>query len=177
MTAIVGIDPSSKKLALCVTEFNLRPTIFKIGLPEGVYRATGVAFEEAFLFFQKISKNNPRVYMEAPLVGRSAYSTIIQAQVGGAVLAAASRAGVHLELINVNTWKKQVIGKGNATKEDVALWLKGNWKTAYTLCRGDQDLIDASALNRYGAQHENLRQAILRRYRARSEGKEKAAAT
>lgn len=171
MTAVVGIDPSSKKLAFCVTEQNLRPSIFKLGLPEGVLRATGAAFEEAFLFFSKLSMSNPSVYMEAPLVGRSAYSTIVQAQVGGAVMAAASKAGVDFYLVNVNRWKKQVVGAGNATKDEVASWLKGNWKTAYTLCGGDQDLVDASAINRYGHRHELIKQAILnRRSRARSEG-------
>jgi len=115
------------------------------------------------------------VYMEMPLVGRSAHSTIVQAQVGGAVLAAADNAGVEIHLVNVNTWKKQVVGKGNSTKEDVAEWLSNNWPDAYTLCSGDQDLVDASALNRFGFRHERIRQAILQRMnRAHRKDKEKS---
>jgi hypothetical protein len=170
MAAVVGIDPSSKKLAFCVTEPGCKPVVFKLGLPEGVLQATGAAFEEAFLFFSRLSRSNPRVYMEAPLVGRSAYSTIVQAQVGGAVMAAACRSGTYLKMVNVNSWKKKVVGKGNATKEDVSAWLKDNWKMAYTLCSGDQDLIDASALNRYGHRREKVIQTILGRSAVGREG-------
>jgi Holliday junction resolvasome RuvABC endonuclease subunit len=122
------------------------------------------------LFFQE--NPNMAVYMEMPLVGRSAHSTIVQAQVGGAVLAAADNAGVDFHLVNVNTWKKQVVGKGNAKKEDVAEWLRDNWPDAYTLCGGDQDLVDASALNRYGFRHERIRQAILQRINRARKNKE-----
>jgi hypothetical protein len=163
VTAIVGIDPSSKKLAFCTTEPGCNPVVSKKGLPEGVHRATGAAFEEAFLFFSELSERNPKIYIEAPLVGRSAYSTIIQAQVGGAVLAAACKVGVETHLVNVNSWKKQVVGKGNASKGDVGVWLKKNWNSVYTLCNGDQDLMDASALNRYGHRHEMICRAILSR--------------
>lgn len=164
MRPVIGIDPSSKKLAFCTTGFFGQyrlPEMKYTGLPEGVLHAAGAAFEEAFLFFQ--DNSDAVVYMEEPVVGRSAYSTIVQAQVGGAVLAAASKAGMEFHLVNVGTWKKQVVKKGNAKKEEVAFWLKENWPEAYTLADGDQDLLDASAINLYGVQHERTRQAILSR--------------
>lgn len=165
---VIGIDPSSKKLAFCVTGKRFKIAhMHKKSLPEGVLHATGAAFEEAFLFFQNCP--SARVYMEAPLVGRSAYATIVQAQVGGAVLAAACKAGVNVELVNVNSWKSQVVGNGHASKEQVREWLEENIPHAYILAGGDQDLIDAAAITQYGVQHESLRQSIMRRYRALEE--------
>lgn len=161
MRPIIGIDPSSKKLAFCLTEGASSPVFYKKSLPEGVLHAAGDAFEGAFLFFLK--HEDAKVFMEAPLVGRSAYSTIIQAQVGGAVLAAASKAKLPVELVNVSSWKKQVIGNGRAQKPDIQEWLRKNWPDAYNHAQGDQDLMDAAAINRYGYQHVRLTDAIVRK--------------
>ena len=161
MPTIIGIDPSSKKLAFCMTKGKYTISLHTKSLPEGVLHASGAAFEEAFLFFSKMP--NCHVFMEAPLEGHSVHSAIIQAQVGGAVLAAASKVHVNVELVNVGSWKKQVVGKGNAKKPEVAEWLKENWPEAYNRANGDQDLIDASAINRYGYQHVRLTQAIIKK--------------
>lgn len=180
MPWVLGIDPSSKKLAICLTQSlsgREVPGLHKISLPEGVHRATGAAFSEAFSFFQDFSNLEAVTYMEAPVVGRGIGSTIIQAQVGGAVLAAACNAGMKLNLVNVSSWKKEVVGKGNAKKPEVAAWLKKSWNEAYTPAAGDQDLIDACALNRYGVQNQRLMKAILSRSnggRKSTEGKKEA---
>lgn len=160
MRTIIGIDPSSKKIAFCTTEGSL-VSMHTTSLPEGVLHAAGVAFEEAFLFFCKLPK--AKIFMEAPVMGPNAHSTIIQAQVGGAVLAAAHRAELDVELVNVNSWKKQVVGNGHAKKPEVSKWLEENWPKAYNLAAGDQDLIDASAINRYGYNHVRLAEAIISR--------------
>ena len=41
--------------------------------------------------------------------------------------------------------------------------VKENWPEAYNRANGDQDLIDASAINRYGYQHVRLTQAIIKK--------------
>lgn len=168
MDTVIGIDPSSKKLAFCITGKRYRIVdMHKKSLPEGVLQATGAAFEEAFLFFQ--SNQGARVYMESPVVGRSAHSTIVQAQVGGAVLAAACKAGLDVVMANVSSWKSQVVGNGHASKDQVKDWLEENLPSVYIRTEGDQDLIDAAAITLYGVQHEKIRQAIVRRCRAREE--------
>lgn len=172
---VLGIDPSSKKLAFCITPVNHDRifTLSTISLPEGALQATGAAYREAFSFFQRNGKGL-HVYMEAPVVGRSVGPTIIQAQVGGAVMAAAANAGVPLHLVNNMTWKKRVLGKGNASKPEVAELLRGIWPEAYAASSGDQDLIDACAINRYGVQNRRLAKAILTRSssaRKNSQGK------
>jgi hypothetical protein len=163
MTHVIGIDPSSKKVAICTT-FTSKPEFKIIDLPEGVYPATGAAFREVFAFLgEEDCGEEIFIYLEAPVVGRNAYSTIVQAQVGGAVMAAAQNRGAKLFMVNVNSWKKQVVGKGNATKPEVAEWLEKYWPDAYNLANGDQDLIDAAAINRYGYKHVRLAQAIVKR--------------
>lgn len=171
---VIGIDPSSKKLAFCITYPGSEkyPELHTKRLPEGILQATGAAFEEAFLCFREFP--DAAVYMEEPVVGRNMRSTIVQAQVGGAVMAAADRAGLpYFELVNNSHWKKEVLGKGNAKKPDITAWLEENWREAYTLAQKDQDLIDASCINRYGVQRQRLMQAVMsRRNRAPQENGE-----
>lgn len=173
MVSVLGIDPSSKKLALCLTGATPgnNPVLRTVSLPAGALQATGAAYREAFLFFQSCFENGEilHVYMEAPVVGRNIGSTVVQAQVGGAVMAAAQNTGVSLYLVNNMTWKKRVVGKGNARKEDTADKLREIWPEAYAACRGDQDLIDACALNRFGVGNRRLAESILTRGRRRGD--------
>jgi len=155
MRTVIGIDPSSKKLALCVSENGYDSELHTIDLPGGLYSATGAAYREVFSFLD--FGGDLVIYMEAPLVGvGGVHSTVVQAQVGGAVMAAASNFGVPLKLVNVGHWKKTVIGKGNAKKPEIAEWVEKNCPEAYHLAEGDQDLIDAIAIHRYGVLHERL---------------------
>jgi Holliday junction resolvasome RuvABC endonuclease subunit len=183
MLNVLGIDPSSKKLAFCLTPVTHDKifTLSTISLPAGALQATGAAYRGAFSFFER-NKEGLHVYMEAPVVGRSIGPTIIQAQVGGAVMAAAQNAGVPLHLVNNMTWKKRVLGKGNASKPEVADLLRGIWPEAYAASSGDQDLIDACAINRYGVRNRRLAKAILtrsssaRETQSKKEGGRRAAA-
>lgn len=180
MLSVLGIDPSSKKLAFCLTgvEHDKIFSLSTISLPEGALQAAGAAYREAFSFFKR-HQEGLRVYMEAPVVGRSIGPTIIQAQVGGAVMAAAQNAGVPLYLVNNMTWKKSVLGKGNLNKEEVGKKLREIWLEAYAASSGDQDLIDACALNRFGVKNQRLAKAILTRSksaRKTSQGKKEGSA-
>jgi Holliday junction resolvasome RuvABC endonuclease subunit len=169
MKNVIGIDPSSKKLAMCIAsegQFQLDV----INLPAGLYSATGAAYREVFCFLESLN-GSAYVYMESPLVGvGGVHSTVVQAQVGGAVMAAVRNSATPLHMVNVGTWKKQVLGKGNAKKPEVAEWLEKNWPAAYHEANGDQDLIDAACISRYGVLHERL---LARKIRGRKvEGKE-----
>lgn len=169
MRSVIGIDPSSKKLALCCSGNGFYSELHVIDLPGGLYSATGAAYREVFSFL-KFAEGPVAVYLEAPLVGvGGVHSTIVQAQVGGAVIAAAQNLAVPLKLVNVGTWKKQVVGKGNAKKPEISEWVEKNCPEAYHLAEGDQDLIDAVCLNRYGIMYERL---LSRRIRGRKKVEE-----
>lgn len=167
MTIVVGIDPSSKKLALCI-DGPKNYQFHTIRLPAGLYLAAGAAYREVFSCLDELGHyDKVSVYMESPLVGvGGVHSTIIQSQVGGAVVAAVSNSlrPTKLYMVNVGTWKKKVVGNGHAKKPEVAEWLEKNWPEAYHEAAGDQDLIDAACINRYGVLHERM---LGKRIRAR----------
>ena len=100
-------------------------------------------------------------YIEAPLVGRGGVkSTLVQAYVSGAVQGMLAEDGWVVHLVPVGTWKKQVVGKGNATKEDVAEWAAGRKTGVVTASDNDQDVIDALALVEYGRQVRDIAEQI-----------------
>ena len=91
-------------------------------------------------------------YIEAPVVGRGgARPTVLQSQVDGLIQALALRSG-HLECYSVNnkTWKKAIVGNGNASKDDSAKWLASTHPLLSDMVDGDQDLVDAACVAIYG---------------------------
>lgn len=92
------------------------------------------------------------VYIEDPVVGRGgARPTILQAQVDSLIQVAAVRFA-HLGCYSVNnkTWKKAIVGNGNANKEQVAAWLATTHPVLSRVVDGDQDLVDAACVALYG---------------------------
>lgn len=61
-----------------------------------------------------------RVHIEEALVGKGGVKTTIrQAYAMGAVRLCAEERGWRVGLVSVGTWKKQIVGNGNASKEEV----------------------------------------------------------
>ncbi len=69
------------------------------------------------------------------------------AQTAGALLSAIDSP---CYLVPVTSWKKDVVGKGNASKEEVAKWLEEFQNPRYLACEGDQNRIDATCIAMYG---------------------------
>jgi Holliday junction resolvasome RuvABC endonuclease subunit len=91
------------------------------------------------------------VFIEAPVLGRGGFrSTMVQAFTNGAVQGAFYERGCKVSSANVSSWKKEIVGKGNATKPDVAQSIRLRWASLYENVAGDQDLCDASAIALYG---------------------------
>lgn len=94
------------------------------------------------------------VFIEQPLMGRGgARSTVVQAQAASSCHLAAVRSGASgIYEVNVQSWKKAVVGRGNANKDDVRAWLRESHPEWFALCDGDQDRVDAACINLYGHQ-------------------------
>ena len=60
--------------------------------------------------------------------------------------------GMSWKLVNISTWKKETVGKGNASKQEVKDWVDHIWGIVIPL--GSQNLYDATAIACYGAVHE-----------------------
>jgi Holliday junction resolvasome RuvABC endonuclease subunit len=97
-------------------------------------------------------------YEEPVLAGPKNIRTIIGLAQSSAALLSGSAA--HCYEVPVGTWKKEVVGKGNAKKNEVAEWLEENDHTAFLRCSEDQNLIDAACIQKYGiAVMDRLRSA------------------
>lgn len=84
---------------------------------------------------------------EPPLAGsRNVRTFAALNQVYAIVLSSTSEA----YSVEVGTWKKQVVGKGNATKEEVSTWLEVDHSAYSALCGDDQNLRDAACIALYG---------------------------
>ena len=88
-------------------------------------------------------------WVEEPVVAgaRNLRTSLQMAQVAG-VLASFEDSTTHY--VPVSTWKSVVVGRGNASKEDVARWLADEHPVLHALAAGSQDLVDATCLRLYG---------------------------
>jgi Holliday junction resolvasome RuvABC endonuclease subunit len=97
--------------------------------------------------FHTFFEHSDQVFVEEPPLAGSRNIRVFAAlnQVFSVALSQAPNA-YHVE---VGTWKKEVVGKGNATKDDVAHWLNDHHPVYAALC-GDQNHIDAACIALYG---------------------------
>lgn len=142
---VVGIDCGVRQVALYVLDEDLTSPgdhILEVGK---CYRGEELYHLRDML--QSDLENNwkpDRVYIEDAIVAgaRNLRTSIQLAQTVGMVLSL----GYQGSLVPVSSWKKQVIGNGNAKKEDVAAW--------YADFTGQQsrsqDIADAAAIAHYG---------------------------
>lgn len=154
-TVVVGLDPSSRKIAMVYdivnqNEEELRSKV--IELPQSVIPALALAYKATRRFVKGIVDKGYRVVLviEEPVVGKGgAYATIKQSKVHGAIVAGAVAGGAEVDSVNNTTWKKIVTGKGNNSKVQVAQYVRKNWRNLSTLAGPDQDLIDAGCIFSY----------------------------
>ena len=85
------------------------------------------------------------VAIEAPVVAgaRNLRTAIDMSLTSGAVAAGIYRLGLRVLFVPVASWKKVVVGKGNATKEEVAAHVRKADRRFHAAASGDQDLFDA----------------------------------
>ena len=158
---VVGVDPSSRKLAGVAAPVDGDDEVFALWvvvLPSArpIEERCLKAYATARSFAKRLMRADPTrevyVFIEAPLVGRGGVSTTVkQSKVHGATVAGFLAGGaVHVREESVSRVKKAVVGAGNATKEEIATWCEV-WKPAISeAVEGDQDLTDAAMHLQYG---------------------------
>lgn len=151
---VVGVDPSSAKLAATIGTPGSEPHIQqrKCSLSRDKPKACRQAHEWIAALVQEQGEDaDVYVFLELPVMGRGGPgSTIPQARINGAVTAGAEIAGATVVDVNNAHCKKDVVGRGNATKDDIAAWCREAWPHAYKMCAKDQDLIDSVMIWYYG---------------------------
>lgn len=153
MPVVIGIDPSSVKLAAVMSVVGEEPEakLYVKRLPKDKPEACLAAMEWAQSLVGMAGLDDVYVYIEYPVMGRGGPgSTIPQALINGALQAGAFKAGAKVFSVNNAHCKKVVIGKGNATKDDIRAWVKKAWPALYEQIGKDQDLCDSAMIYVYG---------------------------
>jgi Holliday junction resolvasome RuvABC endonuclease subunit len=92
-----------------------------------------------------------QVWIEDTLIGNNRKYSIRLTEVRGAVMAALALSA-DVQLVNVATWKAQVVGDGHASKDAVRDYIHVTHSDYAAVCGDDQDLYDSCCIALYGQQ-------------------------
>lgn len=156
----VGVDPSSRLVASIIAHETRNGIVAERHVirmpPKQPARTCYLTYMNFRRMLKKLAERTDDigVFIEAPtLVARAgAQSLIPQAQVNGALLAAASSVPEVsvVENVPISRWKKEVIKNGNASKSQIKQWCYESWRDAYDLAANEQDFYDASGICLFG---------------------------
>jgi len=150
-TLVAGCDPSSKKFAVVVDHPDGRVSTH-------VWQSTTKKWEPSSCLSVsewircEFGRMEPgTVWIEDPVVGRAGvHATVVQSFMSGAAQASFMSLGWQVRMVNVMVWKRDIIGHGKASKDDVAGAVATHWPDALAPINGDGDLTDAAAICLYG---------------------------
>jgi Holliday junction resolvasome RuvABC endonuclease subunit len=158
---VIGVDPSSHVLAAVLLDGG--PTRYQLRtLPDDKVYACTQADRWLYALVRREQGNGPvptpvYVFIESPVLGRQGGpgATLPQAMVFGAAVAGATRAGAqYVEPTHHASWKKTVIGNGNASKAMIQIHVRQEWRADYRAFTDKSkylgDLCDARAIAEYG---------------------------
>lgn len=159
MTIAVGVDPSSQRMVAVIgrvgeTSNDVVVDAIRLGASKDILERAQAAYEWGRALGTTLLQladpgEDVIVAIEQPLLGLGgAHATITQSIVHGAVAVGIASRGVPVKQINNKTWKKNVIGNGNANKAMIADWCKDMQfrfyeRTASDSGKPDQDALDA----------------------------------
>lgn len=161
---IIGADLSTKKLAFVGGfEGKWRMEATKINSFKEVFDITDQFILDTIMFVGEDWDKEAGILalIEEPISGRGGVRpAILQGYTSGIVQLAFQLRGAETFMISNSKWKKAVTGKGNADKDFVKKWLEENQSELASDARGDQDLIDASCIFRYGLDLQHRRRTL-----------------
>jgi Holliday junction resolvasome RuvABC endonuclease subunit len=151
MTIVVGVDPAAARLDAVVLFPNGEWVLHTRAMPRDIVERCVTAQRWLENIIRTYQRYGPvAVGIEEPVVGRpgraGANGTLPTAKVNGALLAASARAGAQTLPINNMTWKRKIVGKGNAKKPVINLWVKTHWPALWIEAKGRQDSCDAACI-------------------------------
>jgi Holliday junction resolvasome RuvABC endonuclease subunit len=150
---LVGIDLGIHKLALACFTGN---TLIDARVVTSDAAQRDVALREITMAAHVLCSavwDADAIWVESPLVGNNMKYSLALAETNGALLASLAQLrmrGCDIRSVNVSTWKKEVVGKGNASKEQVSNYIVATHPAYAPFCDGDQDLTDAACIGLYG---------------------------
>ena len=141
---IGGIDPDSKFICLYAGgEFHTAQAKERLAPA----RFLPLISQFRMIMLRPELKGLTWVYIERPPMGVNPKATIDQAKVLGAIETILHERGIPFSETDPGTWKKGLIGQGNADKPLIKQWAIANLGLADDL---RQDLYDAACIARWG---------------------------
>jgi Holliday junction resolvasome RuvABC endonuclease subunit len=143
---IWGIDLGVRSAFLACLDGDELVYVEKIEIPSKVVRS--IELDHLVAQAREFIAPEDDVFLEAPpMAGPRNIGTFGELhQTLGALLSC-----VGGRTVNVMSWKKDVVGKGNATKDEVTEWLRVHHPGYHAQCRGNQNLVDATCIALYGS--------------------------
>ena len=150
---IAGIDLGIKKIAISIWEDNLL-VVTRAYESQVSQRYDQLDDITTWLVHVLRDQEPDHVFIEDTLIGNNKNYSIRLSQTMGAVLAALSpitkKMPMGVYLVNNKTWKKEVVGNGNANKNSVKNYIEQKNSAYAALCGNDQDRFDAACIGYYG---------------------------
>lgn len=152
----IGVDPSTNDIAcVAISDDVTLVRSYPLHGRDITTRIAG-AFHVPQRFVQYVYDQTgelPKlVVLEAPVAMRGRQTIIKLAQISGALIAGFDNVmGTPPLLVQSGSWKKEVVGKGNANKQQVEEWVRDEWPEFHRRSAGDQDTLDAACIARYAA--------------------------
>jgi Holliday junction resolvasome RuvABC endonuclease subunit len=150
----LGVDPAAARLDAVALFPDGKYQLYKLTMPktivdrcvEGQRWIEGIVKELLLIDVVVVGIEEPLVSTRFG-VRAGANGGLPTAKVHGALLAGAKRAGaVEVLPVNNKTWKRTIVGNGNANKPKVNRWVKVHWPKLWAECKGRQDTCDAACI-------------------------------
>jgi Holliday junction resolvasome RuvABC endonuclease subunit len=150
--SVMGVDLGIRKAAVFVLDGEDRGLTHVLNLEKSVAgRALQLLEISSYVHDVALMHKVDQVWIEDTVVGNNQKYSLQLTEVRGAVMAALALYS-DVRLVNNKTWKREVVGNGNATKDSVRDYIHVTHGAYAPLCGDDQDLYDACCISLYGRQ-------------------------
>jgi Holliday junction resolvasome RuvABC endonuclease subunit len=153
---VLGIDLGIRKVAICVITNGINGyTCYGVPRLQLTKHDRAIELYKLSTYVQTVLLNyDPDgVFIEKPIIGNNRkYSMAISETCGAVQVGIAKKDGSRQKVVLVdnNTWKKDLIGDGHASKDDVRNYINVTHPAYAPFCGDDQDAYDACCIALYG---------------------------
>lgn len=145
----MGVDLGIHKVAVFIIAADQQVQVGVLDLETELSRAYQLRVIGSFVEEQAVMWDVDSVWIEDTLIGNNRKYSLSLTETKGAVMAALAIAA-DVRLVDNNTWKKQVVGHGRASKDEVRDYIDVTYPAYAPLCGDNQDLYDAACIALHG---------------------------
>jgi Holliday junction resolvasome RuvABC endonuclease subunit len=151
---LIGVDLGTHKVALAVFVEDTMVAAYAHESPSDLSRDLQLLELSSFTHDVGLSVGVDSVWIEDTIIGNNRKYSIQLSEAKGALLADLARLrlelGTDVRLVDNKTWKREVVGNGNASKDQVRDYIRVTHPAYAAFCGDDQDCYDAACIGLYG---------------------------